>query len=172
VTLVPEHRRAEVVQPGAEPGVVVGLGVQVPPVAVGVGAVNEPALPQVLAVVNAVQVPSDAGVTVRQAATAWHALWLMKVPVVEHVCPDAVHMQLHKAALPVGPAYASRTVGYCGGQFGGGAAPDGPVQSKAGPSHVVGTDGAHAYAAQAGSAQSVRPLQSASIPFVQFSVPR
>jgi hypothetical protein len=72
---------------------------------------KEPALPQVAVVVDAVQLPSGAGVTVRQAVPAWHAIALMKVPVVEHVCPEAVHVQLHVSALPVGPACASSTVG-------------------------------------------------------------
>lgn len=44
-------------------------------------------------------------------------------------------------------------------------------QNSTGPDQPLGTGGTHTYAAHAGSAQSIEPLQSSSIPFVHISGP-
>lgn len=133
-----EHTRAAVCQPAVDPGVVITWAVHPPPDGAGAAAFIEMVAPHVLAG-GTVQADETVALVhdAKQAASPY------RLTASEHDCPDAVHVQLHVSALPVGPAFASRALGYPVGQ-GGGDDPNAPVQSRAGPDHPPGTGGAHA----------------------------
>jgi hypothetical protein len=124
-----------------DPGVAIGTAVQVPPAGAGADAFIEMLLPHVLfGAPKGSVVHAEEAVPLVQAG-AKHAASPRKVTASEHDCPDGVHVQPQVSGLPVGPAFASRAIGYPVGQRG--AMPIAPVQRTAGPTHPSGTGWAH-----------------------------